>query len=52
MNTIINEVKYILGESVRMLNYRKISNLISVIIMGFSLLVYYSDPDAVSERYS
>ena len=35
----INEVKYILGESVRMLNYRKISNLISVIIMGFSLLV-------------
>ncbi|MCD6379613.1 ABC transporter permease [bacterium] len=35
----INGIKYILGESARMLKYRKISNLISVIIMGFSLLV-------------
>ncbi len=35
----INEAKYMLGESVRMLKSGKVSNLISVIIMGFSLLV-------------
>ncbi len=35
----INEVKYIIGESTRMLKRGKLSGLISIIIMGFSLLV-------------
>jgi cell division transport system permease protein len=35
----INAAKYMLGETVRMLKCGKVSNLISVIIMGFSLLV-------------
>ncbi|MDZ7860457.1 MAG: permease-like cell division protein FtsX [Candidatus Krumholzibacteriota bacterium] len=35
----INNVKYIIGESTRMLKRRTLSNLISIIIMGFSLLV-------------
>jgi len=34
-----NEIKYIFEESLRMLKRRKASNIISVIIMGFSLLV-------------
>ncbi|MGM0483413.1 MAG: cell division protein FtsX [Candidatus Krumholzibacteriota bacterium] len=34
-----NEMKYILEESLRMLKRRRASNVISVIIMGFSMLV-------------